>query len=124
MADELIPIVLFAMIVLVTWLVSHYRFKSKAEMQATIRLALDKGTELSPEFLDKLGDPEPNENRDLRRGLVAMGLALGLVLCGFAVPDESGEALRGLLAGAAFPFSIGIAFLVMWRYGSGKGQKS
>jgi hypothetical protein len=42
---------------------------------------------------------------------------LGLALCGWAVPDPSGYALRGCLSGAAFPFSIGVAYIIMWRYG-------
>ncbi len=118
MAGELIPIALFAVAALIVWLVSYFRFKSKAETQQTIRLALEKGNELSPEFLDRLGDPEPSKNKDLRRGLIWLGLAVGLALCGLAVPDPSGHALRGCLAGAAFPFAIGVAFMIMWRYAS------
>ena len=41
-----------------------------------------------------------------------MALAVGLALCGFAVPDPSGHAFRGTLAGAAFPFAIGVAYLI------------
>jgi hypothetical protein len=118
MAGELIPIVFFFITALIVWMVSYFRFKSKAETQQTIRLALDKGNELSPEFIERLGDPEPIKNKDLRRGLIWLGLAVGLALCGWAVPDPSGHALRGCLAGAAFPFAIGIAFLIMWRYAS------
>jgi hypothetical protein len=33
------------------------------------------------------------------------------VLIGFAVPEE--DALRGTLAGAAFPFSIGVAYMIL-----------
>ena len=43
-------------------------------------------------------------------------VAFGLALCGAAVPDPSGDALRGCLAGAAFPFSIGVAYLIIWRF--------
>jgi len=118
MAGELIPIALFAVAALIVWLVSYFRFKGKAETQQTIRLALEKGNELSPEFIERLGDPEPIKNKDLRRGLIWLGLAVGLALCGLAVPDPTGNALRGCLAGAAFPFAIGVAFLIMWRYAS------
>ena len=82
----------------------------------TIRLALDKGLDLSPELIDHLGHPKEPKNKDLRLALIWLSLAVGLALCGFAVPDPSGYALRGCLSGAAFPFAIGIAYLLIWRY--------
>lgn len=124
MIEEFIPIALFIITAIIFWLVTYFRFRSKAEMQQTIRLALEKGTELSPEFITTLGEPEPNKNKDLRRGLIWLALAIGLALCGVAVPDPSGNALRGCLAGAAFPLTIGIAYIVMWRYTSGQEQQS
>ena len=118
MIEELIPIALFASIAVIFFIVLHFKHRSRAEMQQTIRLALERGTELTPEIINRLGEPEPNKNKDLRAGLIWMALAFGLALCGFAVPDPSGHALQGCLAGAAFPFAIGIAYLIMWRYGS------
>ncbi len=119
MVEELIPIAMFAAIALIFFIVLYFRQRSRADMQQTIRLALERGTELTPELISRLGAPaEPSKNRDLRLGLIWMALAIGLALCGFAVPDPTGNALRGCLAGAAFPFAIGLAYLVMWRYGS------
>jgi len=123
MVEELIPIVMFVVVAIVVWLVVYFRFRSKAEMQQTIRLALEKGAELSPELIGALGDPEPNRNRDLRRGVIWLALAVALLLCAFAVPDPSGDALRGILAGAAFPFAIGVGYMIMWRYSSGQEAK-
>ena len=117
MEDILIPIVFFATIATVFWLVVSFRHRSRADRQQTIRLALEKGAELTPELMKSLSEPEPPKNKDLRSGLIWMALAIGLALCGLAVPDPSGYALRGCLSGAAFPFSIGVAYLVMWRYG-------
>jgi uncharacterized protein DUF6249 len=124
MVEELIPIVMFVVFAVIVWLVVYFRFRSKAEMQQTVRLALERGAELSPELIGALGDPEPNKNRDLRRGIIWLALAAGLVLCAFAVPDTSGDALRGILAGAAFPFAIGVGYMIMWRYSSGQEAKS
>ncbi len=120
MADEFIPIVMFIVIGVVVGLVFYFKSKARADMQQTVRLALEKGTELSPALIDRLGDAEPEPDRDLRRGLIWLSLAVGLLLCGIAVPDNSGEALRGILAGAAFPFAIGSAYMIMWRYGQSK----
>ena len=118
MIEELIPIALFAAIALIFFLVMYFRHRSRADMQQTIRLALEKGTELTPEIINRLGAPEPSKNKDLRLALIWLSLAVGLALCGFAVPDPSGYALRGCLAGAAFPFAIGLAYMIIWRYGA------
>lgn len=116
MVEELIPIVMFACIALVLIVAFWLRQKSRSEVQQTIRMALDKGTELSPDLIDRLGHPAPSRYKDLRLGAVWMSLAIGLVLCGFAVPDPSGYALRGCLAGAAFPFAIGAAYLLLYQF--------
>ncbi len=119
MNDEWIPIAMFMAIALIFFLVLYFKHRGSAEMQQTIRLALERGTELTPEIINRLGAPaEPSRNKDLRAGLIWMGLALGLALCGLAVATFSIEALYGCLAGAAFPFAIGLAYLVMWRYGA------
>jgi len=116
--DILIPIVLFGTIALIIWLVVSYRHRNHADKQQTLRLALEKGAELTPELMKSISEPEPPKNKDLRSGLIWLSMGVGLALCGFAVPDPTGNALQGCLAGAAFPFSIGIAYIIMWRYGS------
>ena len=124
MIEELIPIVMFIVIGVVLWLMFHFRYKTRAEMQQTIRMALEKGADLTPELIDRLGDPEPHKDKDLRRGLIWLALAIALAMCGVAIPDSSGDALRGCLAGAAFPFAIGVAFMIMWVYGNRQDRAS
>lgn len=107
---------MFAGLTIVLALFFWFRYRNRADMQQTIRLALDKGHELSPELIDRLGHPKAGRDRDLRLALIWLALAVGLALCGVAVPDPSGHALRGCLAGAAFPFAIGVAYLIIWRF--------
>ena len=116
--EVFIPIVMFISmaVVIIVWL--YLKHRSRVETQQTFRLALDKGNELSPELVKQLGEPEQDKDRDMRRGLIWLSLALGLVLIGFAVPEP--EALRGLLAGAALPFCIGCAYMIMYRFGAKK----
>lgn len=116
MNEELIPIVMFISVAVVFVFWFYFRHRSRMEMQQTFRMALDKGTELSPEFVKQLGEPEPSKDRDMRRGLIWLSIAVGLVLIGFAIPEP--DALRGLLAGAALPFCIGCAYMIMYRYGT------
>lgn len=114
MNEELIPIVMFLGLTVVFCTLFWFRYRARREMQETFRMALDKGQELTPEVIDRLGHPKPSKDKDLRLGVIWLALAVGLVLIGFAVPDE--DALRGLLAGAAFPFAIGIAYLILHRF--------
>jgi hypothetical protein len=107
---------MFLGLTIVFSLVFWFRYRNRNDMQQTIRLALDKGQELSPELIDRLGHPKAGRDRDLRLALIWLALAIGLALCGAAVPDPSGHALRGCLAGAAFPLMLGIAYLIMWRF--------
>ena len=112
----MIPIVMFLSIAVVVGLMLWFRHRNRADMQQTIRLALDKGQELSPELIDRLGHARAGAKQDLRLALIWLALAAGLALCGWAVPDPTGYTLRGCLAGAAFPLAIGVAYLIMYRY--------
>jgi len=111
---EWVPITMFLGLTVVICIFFWFRYRARSEMQQTFRMALDKGQELTPEVIDRLGHPKPSKDKDLRLGVIWLSLAVGLVLIGFAVPDE--DALRGLLAGAAFPFAIGVAYLILHRF--------
>ena len=111
---EWVPISMFLGLTVVTSIFFWFRYRARSEMQQTFRMALEKGQELTPEVIDRLGHPKPSRDKDLRLGVIWLALAGGLVLIGFAVPDE--DALRGLLAGAALPFAIGLAYMILHRF--------
>jgi len=92
-----------------------FRLKARRDMQETIRAAIDKGQELSPEVIDRLGHPKQPKDKDMRLAVIWLAIAIGLVLIGVAVPEP--EAFRGTLAGAAFPFTIGMAYLFLHKFG-------
>ena len=112
MVEEFIPIVMFIMVGVVLVALFWFRYKARAELQQTVRNALERGIELSPDLVDRLGAAKPPKGKDLRLGVIWMSLALALLLCGLAIPEP--DALRGVLAAAAFPFSIGLAYLLLW----------
>ena len=116
MYEDLIPITMFLGVTIVLCVLFWLRYRARREMQETFRIALDKGQELTPEVIDRLGHPKPSKDKDLRLGIIWLAIAVGLVLCGVAIPDPSGNALRGVLSGAAFPFTIGIAYLILYRF--------
>jgi hypothetical protein len=98
-----------------------FRWRARDGMQQTIRMALDKGHELTPEIIDRLGHPKASKYKDLRLGIIWLAIAVGLALIAVAVPDPSGHAMRGTMAGAALPFAIGLGYLVIY-YVTGKGE--
>ena len=111
--ELLIPISMFFAIVLVVWIVVAFRFKTQQNIQATYRAAIERGQELTPELLDRLGESRP-KNRDLRRGIVLVGLGLGLAVFGLALGEE--DAVRPLIAIGALPLLVGVAYLGLWKF--------
>lgn len=111
--ELLIPISMFLAIVLVVWIVVAFRFKTQQNIQTTYRAAIERGQELTPELLDRLGDSRP-KHRDLRRGIVLIGLGLGLAVFGVALGEE--DAVRPLIAVGALPFLVGVAYLGLWKF--------
>ena len=118
MEELWIPIVMFVSIAVVFSLWFYFRYKARVETQHTFRLALEKGSELTPEFIRQLGEPEPSKDRDLRRGLIWLALGLGLLILGAAINDPN--AMGPIMGSASFPGLIGLAYLAMWRYGARK----
>ena len=113
-----IPIVMFIGLSVVLSLFVWFRYKAKRELQMTIRTAIDKGQGLSPEIIDNIMNPPASPQRDLRRGLLGVLIAIGFELFGVILGEE--DAVRPLLGVAMFPLSIGIAFLLMHRFGKSK----
>lgn len=101
------PVVL---LVVFFWL----RYKARREMQDTIRLAMDKGQELSPELIDRLGHPKAPRDKDLRLGVIWLAVAIGFAMLSFGIPEE--EATGPMLGVAAFPGAIGIAYLILHKF--------
>lgn len=113
--DELwIPIVAIVGPIVLLGVFFWFRYKARNDMQQTIRLALDKGQELSPELIDRLGHSKPSKSRDLRLGVIWLAIAIALAAFAQAIPDPDGvQVLTGI---AAFPLFIGVAYLIIWKF--------
>ena len=112
--EILIPISLFVCFTVVLVFATWYRHRTQAGLQQTIRTALDRGVELTPEVIESLGQPKPRPYSDLRRALVALAIGVGFIAFGVILDED--DAVRPLVAIGAFPILIGIAYLVMWRF--------
>ncbi|MEM9939605.1 MAG: DUF6249 domain-containing protein [Pseudomonadota bacterium] len=117
MDETLIPIFLFASIVAVIWLFSHYNYKKRATAHETLRLAVDKGQELSPELVERMSFFNDPVKSDLRRGVLLVGFGLAIISLGLLIPTDEPEAFRGMLGVSSFPIILGFAYLGLWRFG-------
>ncbi|MCJ7556224.1 MAG: DUF6249 domain-containing protein [Gammaproteobacteria bacterium] len=118
MSELMIPITLFISIAVVVVLGLYYRHRSRVEVQKSLRQAIEGGQQLTPEFLKLLGDPPRHPRADLRRGIVILALAAGFALFGLLLGEE--DAVQPMLAVASFPGVIGVAYLLLWKFGGGQ----
>lgn len=111
---DLNSIAFFLTFVVVAFLFFYFRFRTRQVYQATLRSALDKGLELTPEMIESLGEKKPPKNADLRRGIIGVGVGVGFAVFGLVLGEE--DAVRPLLAVSAFPFMLGLAYLGLWKF--------
>ncbi len=109
----LIPIVLFLVAGAALSLHLVLRFRLKKEVQATYRLALEKGSELSPEVIESLNGGGPRPQQDLRRGLFWAAIGGAIAIAGLVQGEPA--AVRPAIATSALPLLIGAAYLGLWQ---------
>jgi len=108
----------------------YFRSLERQKMAEVLRASIERGQPLPQEMIDAMsnnvrGQPgelpplpvRPSPQRDLRVGLVWLGVAVGLMCMGLALSFEDPDVMFPLLGIAAFPGFIGIAFVVMWAIG-------
>lgn len=117
----IVPIAVFTAGVLIVFVIMYFRAKTRAGVQKTIRLALEKGNELTPELLDRLAAPKQSQSSDLRRGVIALSIGIGFALFGVIIGEQ--DAVRPMIGVGMFPVIIGIGYLILWKT-SDREQKS
>lgn len=101
--------------IVVTWIALRYR--TRVQYQMTVRAAIEKGQALTPEFLAGLTERPPaprNPNRDLRFGVVAVALGLGIASFGWIVRED--DVQRVMMAIGNVPFLIGLSLIALWKF--------
>lgn len=110
MSDYWIPITICISISLIAIVRLWLEHKNKAEIQTTIRKALDNGEHLSIEVLDKIGVVNHSHTIDLRRAITLLALGIAVITAGSLL-----NILNVAFAIAAFPITLAIAFLLLWK---------
>ncbi|MBL8772171.1 MAG: hypothetical protein JNK30_12380 [Phenylobacterium sp.] len=116
--EILIPLTFFAMIAALVIAPRYFKSVERQKMADTLRVAIEKGQPLPTEVIDAMSNnvsaPQlPSAARDLRTGIIWMGVGVGFAALGAAVSFEEPDALYPLLGISAFPTFIGLAFIVL-----------
>lgn len=116
--EQIVPIILLLAIAVIGVFFLHYRHRTRAQVQETIRSALSQGAQLTPELVQVLGEPATPKNSDLRRGIILLFTGLALFLCGVIAGlfgnDEGGTAFFMVIS--TFPLLVGTAYLLLWKF--------
>ena len=114
----IVPSVMFISLAVIFCFFIIFRYKNRAQLQATVRHAIEQGQPLSPELLERLGQPVESENADLRKGAIAIAIALGFAALAFGIGEA--DATGPMLGIATFPLLIGLAYIGFWRFAGKK----
>jgi hypothetical protein len=122
-----VPIFMFAMIAVIVVVSRYFKAREREALQATLRAAIERGQPLPPEVVDAISRdarPMPSSGRDLRAGIIWVGIAAGIVGFAYALgfSDEAADAFWPMIGIACFPGFIGFAFLVMAALNRGRGR--
>jgi len=112
----LIPIFFFAMIAAIVIVPRYFRSLERQKMAETLKVAIERGQPLPAEVVDAMSSnvkTPPTPQRDLRTGIIWLGVGVGLGAMGWALSFEDPDATLPLVGIACFPVFIGLAFIAM-----------
>ncbi|MGJ8558703.1 MAG: DUF6249 domain-containing protein [Litorimonas sp.] len=112
MEEVLVPVALFAIIPVIVWAVSAYRFKTHAATISLLDSIASKGEPITVELVKTLGVRRKPKHADLRLGLILIALAVSTCILGTVIDDA--EATRIFFGFASFPFLVGLVFVALW----------
>lgn len=116
MEDIFVPISIFAAVVAIVWLFSHYNYKKRLTAHETLRLTLEKGQEVSPELIERMSFLNDPIKSDLRRGVLLIAFGVAFIILGAIMPHDEPEAMRGIIGVSSFPVVLGLAYLGLWKF--------
>jgi hypothetical protein len=117
--EILIPLGFFAMIAAVVIAPRYFKGQERQKVAETLRIAIEKGQPLPPEVIDAMSSEvrtpglPPSPQRDLRTGIIWLGVGVGFAALGAVISFEEPDALFPCLGLATFPTFIGLAFIAL-----------
>ena len=126
---ELIPLAAFIFLGAVILVPFYLRHKERMRMQDIVRSSVEQGHSAPTELIQALqlrgnGRLPASPERDLRRGIFWLAWAVACLaaagLTYYYDPSDDGPGV--LMALAAFPGFIGLAYLIVWFAGRNRPQ--
>jgi len=106
-------LMIFGMPVFIIGIIFFFIHRSNAERQKTLRMAIERSDNLSPEVMNALQSMQKKPKtpmNDVRAGLILIAIAGGLMIWNYLDHGEFGGGLGGI---AAVPGMIGVALLIL-----------
>lgn len=117
-SDILVPAMFFATLAGIIWLSLYFGQKKRTTTHETIRLAIEKGQQVSPETIRDMSLISNPRLSDLRRGTVLVAIAIAILLIGLINMSQYGSKSASIFFSIAIlPGMVGAAFLILWRFG-------
>jgi len=116
MEAVLIILIIFGSIASLFVAPRYFKSIERQKMAETLRIAIEKGQPLPSEVIDAMSSNvrapglPPSPQRDLRTGIIWLGVGLGFAALGLTISFEEPDALFPLLGFATFPTFIGPAW--------------
>ncbi len=105
----LVPLIVFASIVLVIATPFYFRYRNRRVIYEAIKTSVEKTGEADPKLIAAITHDTIGPNADLRRGILLICLAAALAVIGFATGDEADFPLWTV---ALIPGLIGAAYVI------------
>ena len=123
--EVIVPIALFSMVAAIVLVPRWLRSRDRQRLLDTMRVAYERGQPVPPDLIDSLQFDErrgpPSPDRDLRAGIILIGVALAFVTLGMVISQVADNDRAVVIAAVgAFPGFIGLGHLVFWLVRRGR----
>lgn len=125
MVAIVILLIIFGSITVMVVAPMYFRSQERQRMLEMMRVAIDKGEPMPENVTEAISHsakirPPLSPQRDLRTGIIWLGVGVGLAAMGIALNFDDPDATMPMIGIACFPAFIGIAFIVMYFLNRGR----
>jgi hypothetical protein len=119
MVAIMILLIIFGSITAMVVAPMYFRSQERQRMLEMMRVAIEKGEPMPENVTEAISRsarirPALSPQRDLRTGIIWLGVGVGLAAMGLALNFDDPDATMPMIGIACFPAFIGIAFIVMY----------
>ena len=98
----------------ILWLAYRSKDKERQQKHETIRLMLEKGVEIPPDF--SFGEPASSPKSAMRRGTILISVGIGIMCFFISIGESAGIGI------GCIPLLIGLAYLLIWYIEKNQAQ--